>query len=62
MTAFLVFYFGSGLIMTLISWKSIDSTFNSAMDKVIMSVICLLVAPIWGVVKCGDTLVKAIKP
>lgn len=61
MTAFLFFYFGSGLIMTLISWKSIDTTFNSAMDKLIMSIICLFVAPIWGVVKCGDTLVKAMK-
>lgn len=62
MIAFLVFYFGTGLVMTVVSWRSIDTTFNSFIDKMIMSVICLLVAPVWGVVKCGDSLVKALKP
>lgn len=62
MTAFLIFYFGTGFFMTLISWKSIDTTFNSFIDKMIMSIICLTIAPVWGVVKCGDSLVKAIKP
>lgn len=62
MTGFLVLYFGAGLFMTAISWKAIDTHFNSFIDKLIMSFICLLVAPIWGVVKCGDTLVKAVKP